>query len=169
MFCVAACRGTVTGGMLASNISISTTRNIATTGTGTITSAGLDSFLSSFLFRLQAIIWLVSGALNAQSTLAVANTATLNGDVALGSDTNDKVTVKGVIQNIQANDALVFEGSSADSNRLTLAVTNPTAARTITLPDATGQVVLQDGIGTVTIGGAFNQSHHCCLPNVDRV
>ena len=32
--------------------------------------------------------------------------------------------------------SLVFEGSSADANETTLAVTNPTADRTITLPDA---------------------------------
>jgi hypothetical protein len=37
---------------------------------------------------------------------------------------------------------LVFEGSSADSNELTVTATNPTADRTITLPDATGTVIL---------------------------
>jgi hypothetical protein len=38
--------------------------------------------------------------------------------------------------------SLTFEGSSADANETTLAVTNPTADRTITLPDATGTVPL---------------------------
>ncbi len=37
---------------------------------------------------------------------------------------------------------LIFEGSSADSNELTVTATNPTADRTITLPDATGTVIL---------------------------
>jgi hypothetical protein len=37
---------------------------------------------------------------------------------------------------------IIFEGSSADSNELTVTATNPTADRTITLPDATGTVIL---------------------------
>jgi hypothetical protein len=37
---------------------------------------------------------------------------------------------------------LIFEGSSADSNELTVTATNPTADRTITLPDASGTVIL---------------------------
>ena len=38
--------------------------------------------------------------------------------------------------------SLVFEGATADANETTLAVTDPTADRTITLPDATGTVSL---------------------------
>jgi hypothetical protein len=37
---------------------------------------------------------------------------------------------------------LVFEGSTADGNELTVTATDPTADRTITLPDATGTVIL---------------------------
>ncbi len=37
---------------------------------------------------------------------------------------------------------LIFEGSSADSSELTVTATNPTADRTITLPDASGTVIL---------------------------
>ena len=39
---------------------------------------------------------------------------------------------------------LVFEGSTADSFETTIAVTDPTADRTITLPNATGTVALQE-------------------------
>ena len=46
--------------------------------------------------------------------------------------------------------SITFEGSSADDNETTLQVTNPTADRTITLPDATGQVVLRDTTDTLT-------------------
>ena len=45
---------------------------------------------------------------------------------------------------------LVFEGSTDDNNETTLAVTNPTADRTITLPDTTGTVVTTGDSGTVT-------------------
>jgi hypothetical protein len=37
---------------------------------------------------------------------------------------------------------LVFEGSTADGNELTVTATDPTANRTITLPDASGTVIL---------------------------
>ena len=45
---------------------------------------------------------------------------------------------------------LVFEGSADDNNETTLAVTNPTTDRTITLPDTTGTVVTTGDSGTVT-------------------
>jgi hypothetical protein len=45
---------------------------------------------------------------------------------------------------------LVFEGSTDDNNETTLAVTNPTDDRTITLPDTTGTVVTTGDSGTVT-------------------
>ena len=45
---------------------------------------------------------------------------------------------------------LVFEGSVDDNNETTLAITNPTDDRTITLPDTTGTVVTTGDSGTVT-------------------
>ena len=44
---------------------------------------------------------------------------------------------------------LVFEGSADDTNETTLAITNPTADRTITIPDVTGSVVTTGDTGTV--------------------
>ena len=46
--------------------------------------------------------------------------------------------------------SVVFEGSSDDDNETTLSVTNPTADRTITLPDTTGTVVTTGDTGTVS-------------------
>ena len=46
--------------------------------------------------------------------------------------------------------SITFEGSSADDYETTLAVTDPTADRTITLPNATGTVVLKDTTDTLT-------------------
>ena len=43
------------------------------------------------------------------------------------------------------NTDIYFEGSTDDSYETHLTVTDPTADRTITLPDATGQVVLSSG------------------------
>jgi len=41
------------------------------------------------------------------------------------------------------NSSLIFEGSTADSSETTLTVTDPTADRTITLPNRTGKVALE--------------------------
>ena len=48
------------------------------------------------------------------------------------------------------NASLVFEGSTNDANETTLSITDPTADRTITLPDITGTVVTTGDTGTVT-------------------
>ena len=55
----------------------------------------------------------------------------------------NKTLTSPVVTGLSLNDSsVVFEGSSADDNETTLTVTNPTADRTITLPDATGTVAL---------------------------
>ena len=46
--------------------------------------------------------------------------------------------------------SIVFEGATANDYETTLAVTDPTADRTITLPNATGTVVLKDTTDTLT-------------------
>ena len=61
--------------------------------------------------------------------------------------TDDYVKRDGT-QTIKAN--LVFEGSTDDDNETTLAITNPTDDRTITLPDRSGTVITSGDTGTVT-------------------
>jgi hypothetical protein len=48
------------------------------------------------------------------------------------------------------NTSIVFEGTTADSFETTLQVTDPTADRTITLPDVSGTVITTGDSGTVT-------------------
>jgi len=55
----------------------------------------------------------------------------------------NKTLTSPVVTGLTLNDSsVVFEGSSADANETTLTVTNPTADRTVTLPDASGTVAL---------------------------
>jgi len=54
--------------------------------------------------------------------------------------------------------SIVFEGATANAFETTVQVTDPTADRTITLPDATGTVVLADGSGNVTVSGDLTVS-----------
>lgn len=49
-----------------------------------------------------------------------------------------------------ASNALVFEGATANAHETTLTVTDPTADRTITLPDRTGQVQIASAASVLT-------------------
>jgi len=68
----------------------------------------------------------------------------------LATDITGQVNVTG---SVYSTGSLILEGSSADDYELTLAATNPTADRTITLPDATGTVVLNVRVVTPDIDG----------------
>ena len=46
------------------------------------------------------------------------------------------------------DEAIIFEGSTADNNETTLSITDPTADRAVTIPDASGTVL----VGTVSSG-----------------
>jgi hypothetical protein len=48
------------------------------------------------------------------------------------------------------NATVIFEGSSNDGSETTLTVVNPTADRTISLPDATGTVVTTGNLTAIT-------------------
>jgi hypothetical protein len=61
--------------------------------------------------------------------------------------TNDFVKRDGS-QTVTGN--LVFEGATDDNNELTLAITDPTADRTITVPDITGTLITSADTGTVS-------------------
>jgi hypothetical protein len=64
-------------------------------------------------------------------------------DLTTSQTLTNKTLTSPVVTGLTLNDSsVVFEGSSADANETTLTVTNPTADRTITLPDATGTVAL---------------------------
>ena len=69
--------------------------------------------------------------------LDVTGSARITGDLTVSGTT---VTVDAA--SILAKDRIVFEGATADAYETTLLVTDPTADRTITLPNATGTVTL---------------------------
>lgn len=80
--------------------------------------------------------WVTVGTL-ASANLGLLTAATANSTyLALAGG-----TVTGAL-NIGTAGSLVFEGATADDFETTLAVTDPTADRTITLPNATGTIPL---------------------------
>jgi hypothetical protein len=86
-----------------------------------------------------------------------SGTVTLNVDTAVVATTNNTLTMSGktltspVVSGLALSDSsIVFEGSSADEFETTLTVVNPTADRTISLPNVTGTVVTTGDTATVT-------------------
>ncbi len=73
---------------------------------------------------------------------------TLTNSVTLTNKTLTSPIVTGLTLN---DSSIIFEGSSADANETTLTVTNPTADRTITLPDTSGTVGLTSDIEELEI------------------
>jgi hypothetical protein len=85
-------------------------------------------------------------------------TVALTSDIAAGVVTEtgtqtltNKTLTSPVVTGLTLNDSsVVFEGATANAFETTLEVTDPTADRTITLPDETGQVVLRATTDTLT-------------------
>ena len=106
-----------------------------TTGAVSVTANTYDAYGSAST---------VAGNLTTHSNATEAHGAT--GAVVGTTNTQtltNKTLTSPVVTGLALNDSsVVFEGSSADDNETTLTVANPTADRTITLPDATGTVAL---------------------------
>ena len=80
-------------------------------------------------------------------TTALDVSGTVNATAFTGPITG-AVTTSGI--NITTSGTIIFEGSTDDAFETTLTVTNPTADRTITIPNVTGTVVTTGDSGTVT-------------------
>ena len=65
--------------------------------------------------------------------------------------------------------SIILEGSSADAFETTLTVTNPTADRTITFPDAAGTVAVFTSTGDLTIPGNLTVSGDTTTLNVSEL
>tara|TARA_R100001126_G_C4885642_1_gene182222 strand:+ start:1848 stop:3848 length:2001 start_codon:yes stop_codon:yes gene_type:complete len=81
----------------------------------------------------------IAGNATVGGALTVTGTTTLNGNLVLGDAAADTLTIGATLQGASP---LTFEGATADGNETTFAITDPTADRTITFPDAAGTVLL---------------------------
>jgi len=137
----------ITNAMLAGSIANGKLANSAITVGGTATSLGGT----------------VTGA-----HIAAALNSDLGGNFTIGNQSSDtasfsgsvsvtgNLTVSGTTTTVQnvavgVSDTIIFEGSgSDDDHETTLTVVNPTADRTISLPNVTGTVITTGDSGTVT-------------------
>ncbi len=86
---------------------------------------------------------------NSSAQLSWTTPGTFSGNVTIGGNltvNGTTTTVNSTEVNIQ--NAFVFEGSTADAHETTLTITDPTADRTITLPDESGDVIIGKFGGT---------------------
>jgi len=127
-------------------------------GAGSITQAlGADSGSGSVSLGSQTLT--VSGTANAITTSAsgqaitidIADNPTFTGNATITGN----LTVQGTTTTVNSTEitiqnAFTFEGATADAHETTLTVVDPTADRTITLPNASGSVVLNDNAATLT-------------------
>jgi len=86
----------------------------------------------------------VTGGTGVTATVSATDTLTLAIGQAVGI--SDSVTFAGLTIN---GASIIFEGATANDYETTLTVTDPTADRTITLPNATGTVAL---LGSIALG-----------------
>ena len=143
-------------------------------GTGTSLTSGISSTSSVVTLTAPTISGVVGGT-QTSATITTLTTTTVNGTtlnagtlaLAAGSITdssgaisfgNENLTTTGTLTagnatvgTITSTGAtIVLEGATADAYETTLTVTDPTADRTITFPNATGDVVTTGDSNTVT-------------------
>ncbi len=99
-----------------------------TVSTKAVTPSGLQSKVSDSISTTSSTV--LASATAVKTAYDLANAALPKGGG----------TVSGVLE-IGSTGTFQFDGSSADANKTILAVVNPTANRTITLPNVTGTVV----------------------------
>ena len=102
-----------------------------------VTPAGLQSKLSD------------STSTTSSTTIASSTAVKATYDLAAAALPKSGGTITGNLE-IGTTGSLTFEGATADAFETTLAVVDPTADRTITLPNTTGTVVTTGDTGTVT-------------------
>jgi len=87
----------------------------------------------------------INEALDVSGALTVGGSATITGNLTVSGTTT---TVNSTTIDVQ--NSLRFEGSSADDHETTLTTVDPTADRTISLPNASGTIIIKDSSNNIS-------------------
>ena len=123
--------------------------------TGTVAVAVSDTTGQNGIDLTLSAAGTISGTasgLTTTSNVTFAN-LTANGNVALGNARTDTIAFNGTIT---GGTPFVLEGPTANDFETSIAITEPTADRTITIPDATGTFAVTASDTTTTTQGNLN-------------
>ncbi len=113
-------------------------------GTGALNSGSITSGFGSIDTGADTISTtgaINAGTLNTSGTTTLNGSLTANGDTILGNATTDRLTIT---SQLLGASPLAFQGGTDDAFTTTLAITDPTANRTVTLGNESGTVCLQN-------------------------
>lgn len=132
----------------ATPLSSATVQGLVELATDAETQAGVDAARAVTAASLQSK---VSDSISTTSASGIASSTAVKTAYDLANAALPKAggIITGNLE-IGSTGSFTFEGSSADAFETTLAVTNPTADRTITFPNVTGTVITTGDTGTVT-------------------
>jgi hypothetical protein len=132
----------------ASTASISTTLNIAAdSGTGDGVDLATDTLtISGTTNEIETSVSGDTITVGLPNDVTIGNNLTVLGDLQVtGTTTTNNV------ETVSTSNGVIFEGTVADENELSLIAGVLTADRTVTLPDATGTVALTSDINDATL------------------
>ena len=128
----------LTGSTLASGITASSLTTVGTLTTLTVDNVIINGTTIGHTDDTD-LITLASGSVTIAGDLTVSGTTVT---------TNQQV--------VNVTEAFVFEGATADANETTFSIDEPTADRTVALPDKTGTIELLDGLILNSTDGSAN-------------
>ena len=129
------------------NENLTTTGNI--TGTGATHTLGTIQISGNTIISTDSTQMIIDDSLKVNGPL-VAGVTTINPAGSNNIESSTGYTVFGSSPVLAQNKSVFFEGATDDAFETNLTVADPTAARTITLPDATGTVALTNATGYAT-------------------
>ena len=123
--------------------------------------SGTSATLTNKTLTAPTINGVVGGTTTSQTITALTSTTIGNGGTTAITMSGANVTVAGDLTvegttttvdstTINIQNSFVFEGATADAHETNLTTVDPTADRTISLPNATGTIVLKDSTDTLT-------------------
>jgi hypothetical protein len=135
---------TIANNLIVSN-DLTVTNTALLDGTLTIATGSITDSTGQISFSNENLI--TTGTINTggATVTSLSSTGAISGTTITGTS-----TITGANLVLTTDGTLTFEGSTPDDFETTLTVVNPTADRTITLPNITGTVVTTGDTGTVT-------------------